>query len=155
VDQIVSRNPEDEFARPDEKAIASAITISTQLSQSRSIVIQTYIPRDSGISVYHATVDKLTATMDRQQAKADLADLQINLETEETQLKNLLEDYSRIEPRAESAWNSSNKKGPFKLSQQEIVQKGQAETNIKRFRDATARRKVDIAKCEAIIAKRD
>lgn len=147
-------DPERDFAS-EEKAVAAAITITAQVSQNRSIVIQTYLERDAGVSHYHTLVDKLTATVDRQEARLQLDELQVLLEQEEKALKQLTEDYNSIEERARVAWAASNKRGEFKLGAQETAQKSTAATNIKRFQEAIAKRKVEISKCKAVIDKVD
>jgi len=134
--------------------VAAAITFTAQVSQNRSIVIQTYMPRDAPVSEFHETLDKMTKSVDRQQAKLDMEELLANLAQEEKTLKGLEEDFLAIEPRAQAVWNA-RKNGPFKLSQQELAQKATARTNIERFREAIAKRNAEIAKCQARIDARE
>ena len=155
MDQVISRDPEDEFKSPDEKGTAAAITITAQTSSNRSIVIQTYMDRDAPLTEFHRVVDKMSSTIDRQEAKSQLVDEQTNLALEEKTLKQLEEDYAAMPARAEAAWIASRKKGPYQPSAAELAQKGQVETNIKRYREAIAKRKADIAKYEGVVSRRD
>ncbi|MDE2471876.1 MAG: hypothetical protein KGL35_24910 [Bradyrhizobium sp.] len=152
LDPIEVRDPERDFASPEAKGIAVAISVTTQISQSRSIVMQTYIDRDADLSEHHLLLDKLCKVSGRQEAKSQLEESELNLALEEKQFGQLKEDYVAIEERSQAAWDASRKKGEHRLSPQEQAQKTTAQTNIRRFQDAIAKRKADIAKLKATIA---
>ena len=155
MDGMEVRDPEAEFERPDEKAIATAITITSQVGTNRNMVLQTYIPRDFPLTQYHAICDKLVCTANRQEAMLQLEEEEANLELEEKTLRQQVEDFNAIEPRAQKAWEMSNRKGPYKISPQEAAHKSTAETNIRRFQEAIEKRKQRISKYRAVIAKVD
>jgi len=155
VDQIVSRDPEDDFAAPDQKGTAAAITVTAQISTNRSIVIQTYMDRDAPVRDYHGIIDKLSVSIDRQEAKANLEGLEAEQALEEKTLKQMEEDFTAIPGRAEAQWIAGGRKGQYKPSPQEAAQKLQAENGIKRFRESIKKRAVEIAKCRGVIAKVD
>ena len=138
-----------------QKAIATAVTVSSQVNPNRSIVLQTYLPRDASVKDYHDLLDKLTRASDRQEAKANLPGLKVSLGQHEKTLQQLTDDYAQIETRAAAAWKASNKKGEFKLSANEAAQKGIAEQNIKRYRTEIEKIKGEIAECEAEIKRED
>lgn len=142
-DQI---DPEAAFAPPEQKDVATAITLS-----GGAVVMQTYIARDATLVEYNAILDKLGAAIKRQTAKTDLEEELLNLDVEETQLARLTEDFQQIEPRAEKAWAATGRKGAYKPAPQEVAQKQTAVTNIERFREAIGKRKVRIAKLKALI----
>lgn len=148
-------DPEAEFQQPDAKAIATAITITSQVGTNRNMVLQTYIPRDFPVTEYHAICDKLVCAANRQEAMLQLEEEETNLALEEKTLKQQVEDFNAIEPRAQKAWEVSNRKGPYKMNAQEAAQKVNAETNIRRFQEAIEKRKQRIAKYQAVIAKVD
>lgn len=135
--------------------VAAAITVTAQISQNRSIVIQTYLPRDAAIGDYHDLLDKAQASIDRQEARDSLEREKTSLAADQAQLKNLENDYVVMPQRAEQAWIASGKKGPYKPNAHEIAQKGVTETNIRGYRDRLKIREAEIARLEAVIAKRD
>ena len=137
------------------KEMACAVTVQVQIDVGRSIVLQTYLPRDAEVKVYHDTLDKLGKAIDRQQAKYQLDGFKANLELHERTLKNLLDDFKAIDGRAEAAWQQRQKKGPMQLSPNEAAQKTTAATNIKRYRDEITKIEAEIAKCEGVIARTD
>src|SRR6266849_206862 len=94
-----------------ENEIAVAVTISTQVSERRQIVMQTYLPRDAAIEMFHQTIDKLTTTVDRQEAKQQLEEHKIHLVAEQKNLKQLEQDYLNIEIRNAEQWKARQKKG--------------------------------------------
>lgn len=133
--------------------VAAAITMTAQIAQNRSIVIQTYIPRDSHTLQYHVVLDKLGAAIDRQEAKYRLEGLQTELAQHEKTEKALEEDYTGIEARAAAEWKRRGKKGEPTLSDNERAQKSTAKTNIERYRVEITKIKAEIGKCEAVIAE--
>lgn len=135
--------------------VAAAITVTAQISQNRSIVIQTYIPRDASLRQYHEVLDKLGASADRQEAKYRLEGLQAELAQHEKTAKSLEEDFTSIETRSAAAWAATGRRGEHKLSPQETAQKSTAKTNIERYRVEIKKIKDEIIKCEAVIAKVD
>lgn len=152
LDKPEVRDPERDFAPPEQKEIAVAVTMTAQISQNRSIVMQTYIPRDAEVDWYHHMLDKLSKAVDRQEAKASLEAEEANLALEEKTLKQQREDFVAIEERAQTAWEHSRKKGPWPgLTAAEAAQKGTAATNIRRFEEAITKRKAEIAKLKALI----
>lgn len=152
-DPIVQEDPEAQFASPDVKGLAAAITVTAQISQTRQIVMQTYIDRDSPIGDFHGVLDKFDTAIGRQEAKSNLEESKSNLAIEEKTMGQLVEDYNSIEQRSADAWKNRGKQGEPKLSQAEAAQKETAKTNIQRYKDAIAKRKADIARLEAVIAE--
>lgn len=152
LDSPERRDPEDVYAAPDAKETAAALTFTAQVSQNRSIVIQTYMARDAPVVMYHDVLDKLAKAVNRQEAVLDLESHELNLRVEEDKLKLMKEDFLRIETVAGEAWERSGKKGAFKLGPKEDSARKTSMVNIDRFTDAIAKRKLDIAKLKAIIS---
>lgn len=155
LDAPETRDPEAGFSAPDEKATAAAVTMTAQISQNRSIVIQTYLARDSEVGEFHAVLDKFGAAIERQEAKAQIEEQEANLAQEEKTLRQLKEDIASVEDRSQKAWERANKKGAWKMTEAEHAQKATAMTNVKRFDEAIAKRKADIAKLKGVIATGD
>lgn len=135
--------------------VAAAITVTAQISQNRSIVIQTYVPRDGSVRAFHDILDKLGAAADRQEAKYRLEGLQAELAQHEKTEKSLVEDFTGIETRSQAAWTGAGKKGEHKLNTNDTTLKSTTKTNIERYRVEIKKIKEEISKCEAVIAKVD
>ena len=155
LDKPETRDPEASFAAPDEKATACAITITTQVGSNRSIVVQTYMARDEPPAAFNTVFDKLNKVVDRQEAKLQLEEMEANLLRTQKNLKHMSEDYGRIEERAQQAWDARGKKGAFKLSEPELVQKTQAKGLIERTQDEIKRLEADIARARGVVADVD
>lgn len=145
MDEVVSRDAEPA------KGIAVAVTVSTQLGDGRSIVMQTYLDRDAEQGQFDGTLDKLGAVVDRQEAKYQLRGLKANLEVHEATLKQLETDYAKIEQNATAEWTKRGKKGTPQLAASELAQKGNAEQNIKRYRQEIVKIKAEIERCEGLV----
>ncbi len=143
-------DPEREYAHPDEKATACAVTLTMPVGDG-SLVLQTYLARDEDISTYNIVLDKLDAAIRRQAAKREIEANEANLAVEEKTFSQLKEDYTAIEGRSRAMHESSGRKVPWKLSQSEAAQKATAATNIKRYEDAIKKRKDDIARLRALV----
>ena len=155
MDQIVSHDPEDSYRDPEAKGTAAAITVTAQVSTNRSIVIQTYMDRDAPLREFHGVIDKMSASIDRQEARANLEGLEAEQALEEKTLKQMEEDFLAIPVRAEAQWKAGGRKGDYRPNAQEAAQKLQAENGIKRFRESIKKRAGAIAQCKATIAKVD
>lgn len=140
------RDPEQAFAAPDEKAMACAITITTQVGSNRSVVVQTYLDRDADIGIYHSVFDKLNKVVDRQEAKLQIEGIEADLKRMRDNHNRLVTDFGAIEERAQETWEKRGKRGPFKLSDTEEAQKKQAMNNIEAG-------KANIANLEALLTK--
>jgi hypothetical protein len=155
LDTPETRDPERAYAAPEDKGLAAAITITAQVSQNRSIVVQTYVDRDAPTVELHQLLDKFGKAVDRQEAKLNLEQEKANLETEEKNLLHLKEDFAAIETRSRAQHSESGRKGPWKLSQAEAAQRTNALTNVKRYEEAIAKRKQEIARLKLLIAEGD
>lgn len=155
LDQPRNLDPEESFARPDEKEIAAGITITAQVSQNRSIVMQTYLPRDAEVRLYHDTLDKFSRAIGRQEAKESLESELSNLAHEKKTLLQLENDFMQMPARAEMAWKASGKKGEYKPTPNENAQKDQVKTNIEVYRTAIKKREAEISRLRSVIADVD
>lgn len=151
LDHLKEIDPEKAFSDPDEKGAACAITITTQISTNRSIVVQTYMGRDDDIVQYNAVVDKLHRVIDRQEAKLQVESWTAELETRQRNLNHMLEDYQRIEVKAQEAWDNRGKKGAFRLTEAELNAKTQAHANIARTKEGIEQLKNEIAKARGLV----
>jgi hypothetical protein len=155
LDRPESLDPEASFKQPDEKGIAVAITVTSQVGTNRNIVLQTFMDRDAPIAAFHAVVDKLTTTSNRQEAILQLEEEEATLDRVKRTLDQQIADFNLVEPRAEAAWQASGKKGTFKMNPNEIAAKENCKKNIEQFRSAIKKHEEQIAKYKAVIAKVD
>ena len=132
--------------------MACAITITSQVGSNRSIVVQTYLDRDAPRRDYDVLLDKLTSSVDRQEAKLQLEALTEQLVEHEKRLHELKEDFARIEVDAEKAWTTGRKKGPYVPGDKEAGQKNNVMVNIGRWETEIKKIKASIIKAQAIAA---
>jgi len=138
----------------DGKAIAVGMTLSTQIGEGRSLVMQTYIPRDASVREYHLVLDKLGAATDRQKAKYDLLAVEMSLAQHNKMLAQLKEDYDRIAQDIETKWQQQpGRRGPPKLNPNEAAQRVQAQQTMKRYVVEIAKLEADRDKLKADIEK--
>src|SRR5215472_1895592 len=152
LDKPESLDPERSFGDVESKAIAVAITVTSQVAANRSIVMQTYLERDAPLGVFNTVLDKLAKASDRQEAKLQLESLQDELKKHESNLQRMIEDYQSIEARSEEQWVKRGKRGEHKLTDAERSQKSTAKTNIERWREEIKKIQVQIAKARGVIA---
>lgn len=138
---------------PQGSDLAVAVTLTTALTDRRSIVMHTYIARDASLYEYNVVIDKLGRAVDRQEAKYRLDALLITLKQHEDTLAQLKDDYANIEVRNAAEWRTRGKKGDPQLSANEQAQKSNAAQNIKRYGVEINKLKADIEACKATIAK--
>lgn len=150
LDRPETLDPEAGFQPPDEKAVAAAITITSQVGTNRSIVVQTYLDRDASLAVFNTVIDKLTKAVDRQEARLQLEALEADLARSKKNLLRASEDFQHIEARAQKAWEQRGKKGAFRLSEAELTQKSQAVGLIERLKEEVTRLEEAIAKARGI-----
>lgn len=133
-----------------QQEIAVAITLSVQIGEGRSLVMQTYMPRDAPVRDFHGVTDKLGRVVDRQKAHYDLQLVELQLAQNAKLLAQLKEDYVRISADIEAKWQQSGRRGSsVKLHPNEASQKSTAETNIKRFEQEITRLEAERDKLKA------
>ena len=131
--------------------IAAAITLDVVLGERRKLTISTYVPRDAELGAYNAVLDKLGAAADRQEAKGKLIDLRRELKQARKNSENHAEDYQRIEQRNAEDWERTGKKGPPKLSTQEIEAQRNAKIAAGRYQKIVTELEDDIAAARELI----
>lgn len=149
MDAVVSK-PAEEAAE-----VGVGITIQSQVNGRRTIIMQTAFPRDADTKDFNVLIDKLSGLADRQEARFDLEGIKLSLEQDEKGLMQATDAYNNIEVKNKTDWANSGKRGEPKLTGQEVMAKGNHETNIKSFKAAIAKKKKEIVELEAKIAKVD
>ena len=138
-----------------EKAAGTAITVQSQVTPRRTIIMQTAIARDLPARDFHELVDKYAAVLDRQEAKSDLATLKLHIERATIDLKAAERDYAAIDIRNAEVWKARGKAGEPKLSATEQTSKVNVANNIKAGRENIEKMHRELKELEAQIAKVD
>ncbi len=138
-------------ATDEEKEAAIGVTVSVQIGQGRSIVLQTALPRDADLRDYHATLDKIGEAVDRQEAKYMLLSLKKVLANRQRSLKIHEQQFMEIDNLSEATWKASPRKGEHRLTPAEIARKDNLRTNVEQARIEIASIEADITECELII----
>jgi hypothetical protein len=100
-------------------------------------------------------LDKLNKAVDRQEAKLQIESLEADLLRMETNHGKLVADYNAMDERAQQLFEARGKKGPYKPSAQELMQKGNTLETIKAGKANIDRLKADINKARSVIADVD
>lgn len=130
--------------------VAPALGISVQVQAGTAqLVFQTHVPQDASTGVLNELVDRIQKVAKRQQAVADLAELQKNLKVNEQQLVRMREDRARID--ALSAAPQEGRKNPNRAADADLTkQRSQADANDRRMQEIIADIRQQIADTEAI-----
>ena len=96
----------------------TAIGISFQigLDTQRNLVFQTHVPYDISEEALNSLIDRLAKASDRKIAFYEIKKIESELEMMEKQYRQLLEDLERVDISHKEAYDKSNTRGPFKLS---------------------------------------
>lgn len=137
------------------RAVVPSIGVSFnfKIDDRREIVAQTHIDRDASAEQVDGILDKVRTALERQKTISDLADFHTKLEYDELKLKQLKEDFVRIDQRHRSDWENSSRRGDFKLGPKEQGERNNALSTIDRYEQEIALDKKNIEKCEAKLAK--
>lgn len=79
------------------------IAYTANVSETSQFSFETYVPQDAPVETFHAVVDKLVQTAERQQAKAKLASLKFELEGVQKQIGVMVGDLADRQAAMEEA----------------------------------------------------
>ncbi len=128
---------------------AIGFSISVQIGEKQSIVAQTHIDNTASLSEINALIDKVQASLDRQKLKVDHADWIKKLAFDTKKLKQIKEDFVRLDQNQSAAWESKGRKGEFKLGPKEEADRRNAISTIERYEQELKLDQESIAECEA------
>lgn len=121
---------------PDVKGVsetpALGVSINAQVDGKRQIVFQTHVASDAPQAEIDALLDKLNASIDRSVAFYEIGLLEDALERDKQILYSIKHNMDNIEENMRVKYEASGKRGEFKLSSQEKMQKTQAHDNLTR-----------------------
>lgn len=90
---------------------AIGISVSAQVSENRSVVLQTHVPQDMDIDLLHKLMDKLEATVARQQLHHEVIIWEADLEKRLVTFQDLQEDFARLDATHLSSEGSTSTRG--------------------------------------------
>ena len=130
-----------------ETAPALGISINAQVSPRRQITVQSFVDRDASGAEIDNLLDKMNASLDRQEAFYAIEDAENQLEVDSNVLVNITRRLAEVEDNIRlKAGSETGRRAPYKPSAQEEVAKKQAHDSL-----AEAKKRVEIDK--VIIAK--
>lgn len=136
---------------PDATSPAIGFSFAVQLDDKKGITAQTHVDQEWGVEAINEVLDKIATVIERQAAKANLAEWKRKLASDEKRLKSLIEDLARLDEQHKAAWEGSGKRGPFKLSTKEEADRRNAESTRDRYAMEIEVDKERIAELEATI----
>lgn len=137
------------------KEVAIGLTLQSQVNPRRTIIMQTAIARDAPVKELHALADKLSAIVDRQEARFDLEGVMASIEADERSLASVTDRFQNIAVLATIEWKKRGKRGEPTLNNTEEQAKVSCAENIKALRVAIEKKRGEAKELEAKIAKVD
>ena len=137
-----------------ENVPAIAISFDTTIDQGRIIRFQTGVAQDAPASAISALIDKLVSVADRQEARYKLQALQTQIEQEEKLYVERQEDLVRIDAEAKAQYEAGGRRAgwsPDKLPPARLQERSNADTFVKRLRDAIIAKRAEAEKVKAIV----
>jgi len=115
-----------------ETAQALGISINAQVAPARQITFQSFVDRDAPSDQIDTLLDKWNASLDRQVAFYEIEEELKRIEVDKNVLVNITNRLAEVEDNIRlKASSETGRRGPFKLSAQEEVQKKQANDSLK------------------------
>jgi hypothetical protein len=125
---------------------ALGISINAQVGPVRQITFQAFIERDETPAAIDNLLDKMNASLDRQEAYYQIEAAENQLEVDTNVLTNITRRLGEVEDNIRTKAMADGRRTPYKLTAQDEVQKKQALDSVEE-----AKRRIEIDK--AVIAK--
>lgn len=129
---------------------ALGFSYSITLDDKRSLVLQTHLPLDCAYGDLAGALDKMAHAADRQQARYHVKALKKSLAMQSKQLRRVTEDLARQDDINQAAFKRANKKGEYRLTDTQEVQRNNVLVTRERFREEVADIEREIAEAELI-----
>lgn len=141
----------------DTKGVAAAlgVSVNAQVDARRQVVFQTHIAQDTPQKDLDELLDGLNASIDRQVAFYQIEELENSLERDKQILYSIQHNMQEVEANMRQKYEASERRQPFKMSQTEVVQKKQAEDNVKRQTEIVKLAERRLAEAKEKAGKRD
>lgn len=115
-----------------ETAPALGISLNAQFAAGRQVVFQTHVAQETAPEEINRLLDKMNAAVDRQEAFYRIEELENALERDKQILYSITHNMENVEQNMQLKYEARGKRGEFKLSPQEAIQKKQAQDNLVR-----------------------
>ena len=131
----------------DEKGVGTApalgVSLNAQFAPGRQFVLQTHVPQECSADELNGLLDKMNAAVDRAEAYYEIEQELKRVEVDENVLLNITRRLNEVEGNIQLKSAASGKRGEYRLSAQEQMQKKQAYDSLeeakKRVADGRAR----------------
>lgn len=129
---------------------ALGFSYSITLDDKRSLVLQTHMPLDCAAADLNNALDKMSRAADRQAARYMIKALQKSLGMQKKQLRRVTEDLQRQDDVNRSKFVAANKKGEYRLSNEQEAHRNNVLVTQERFKEEIADIEREIKAEEAI-----
>jgi regulator of replication initiation timing len=134
---------------------ALGISVNANIDARRQYVFQTYVDASASVADINVTLDKVNAVIDRAVAFYQIEELENTLERDKQILYSINHNMGEVEENMRMKYEATGKRGPFKMSPQEVVQKKQAQDNVKRQTEIVSLSEKRLAEAKAKAGTRD
>ena len=120
----------------------------------REIVFQTHVDQEISTLVLNVMLDRLSLAVDRQIARADLAEAKRQLEHEEKQVEVFQAALEQLDISSRARWDSSERKGPWepsKLPPAERQSRDNTKLGVERSRGAVLALRKKVEELELVV----
>lgn len=124
---------------------ALGISFQIGLGDGKQLVFQVHVDAESEPKALNDVLDKIRLAGERQAAFSDLEQLEKVLEQHYDGLKNLETQYAEVESNAKLRHQAEGKRGEFRLSAKEQVDKKNAEQSRGKFHEMIDKLQAQIA----------
>lgn len=138
---------------PDDKeapAPALGFSIEAKLTQNRTITAQFFVERDCKKEKIDTQLDKVFASLERQEAKGLVKGLKITLERDKATLRAQTDSLANLKASYENEWKISGRRGDYKLVGQQLTNVNNVTTSISGLKDRISQVERDLKECEVM-----
>lgn len=134
-----------------EKEPSIGISYNVELPGKKSLVLQSFVPRDGSPSEFNAVLDKLRVASERQFAFGMVEHLKLQLEQEEKIARDHAERMAIVDENIQRDWGQRGKRGDPQLSSKQQQDQRQAHAHAEECKRRIAKVKADMAEFQGKI----
>lgn len=129
---------------------ALGFSYEVKIDDKRAVTLQSFLPNSCSQGELNALLDKMSNAADRQAAKHHIKALKRSLSMQTKQLRRVVEDLGRQDDLNQAAWKRANKKGDFRLSNEQEAHRSNVLVTRERFKEEIEDIQREIAETEAL-----
>lgn len=118
----------------DTAAPAIGISLQVKVDNRRDLVFQTHIAQESSLEQINGLIDKVAAAADRQSARYELQQIEMELELNTKRLPRAVEDLESVDKKHAQDWAGRQRRGDPKLAPQQEQERRNAIAMIERIK---------------------